>query len=142
MGIFPLLLLNILRYPTQKTLVPYERDGITPVAGAVVSHTDITERKAIEQMKDEFISIASHELKTPLTSLKGIVHILQLSFLKKMKGEGAKLLSTMDIQLDKLTKIIGDLLNVNTLPGKGLPLNYEEFEFSSLVQETVENVAT
>jgi signal transduction histidine kinase len=110
--------------------------------GAVVSHTDITERKAIEQMKDEFISIASHELKTPLTSLKGIVHILQLSFLKKMKGEGAKLLSTMDIQLDKLTKIIGDLLNVNTLPGKGLPLNYEEFEFSTLVQETVENVAT
>jgi len=110
--------------------------------GAVVSHTDITERKTIEQMKDEFISIASHELKTPLTSLKGIVHILQLSFLNKMKGEGAKLLNTMDIQLDKLTKIIGDFLNVNALPGKNLPFNYEEFEFKNLVQETVENVST
>lgn len=110
--------------------------------GAVVSHTDITERKTIEQMKDEFISIASHELKTPLTSLKGIVHILQLSFLNKMRGEGAKLLNTMDIQLDKLTKIIGDFLNVNALPGKNLPFNYEEFDFKNLVQETVENVST
>ena len=91
--------------------------------GAVVSHTDISERKAMEQMKDEFISIASHELKTPITSLKGIVHILQLSFEKKMKGEVGKLLSTMDIQLNKLTRIIGDLLVVNTMPGKKIYLN-------------------
>ncbi len=108
--------------------------------GAVVSHTDISERKAIEQMKDEFISIASHELKTPITSLKGIVHILQLSFEKKMKGEVGKLLSTMDIQLNKLTKIIGDVLVVNTMPGKKMYLNNEKFNFKNLVKETVQNV--
>lgn len=108
--------------------------------GAVVSHTDITERKAMEKMKDEFISIASHELKTPITSLKGIVHILQLSFEKKMKGEVGKLLSTMDIQLNKLTRIIGDLLVVNTMPGKKIYLNTEKFNFKNLVKETVQNV--
>lgn len=108
--------------------------------GAVVSHTDISERKAMDQMKDEFIGIASHELKTPITSLKGIVHILQLSFEKKMKGEVGKLLSTMDIQLNKLTKIVGDLLVVNTMPGKKMLLSNEEFNFKNLVTETVQNV--
>lgn len=108
--------------------------------GAVVSHTDISERKAMDKMKDEFISIASHELKTPITSLKGIVHILQLSFEKKVKGEMGKLLSTMDIQLNKLTKIIGDLLVVNTMPGKKIYLVNEKFNFKNLVKETVQNV--
>ena len=108
--------------------------------GAVISHTDISERKEMEQMKDEFINIASHELKTPITSLKGIVHILQLSFGKKMKGEVGKLLSTMDIQLNKLTRIIGDLLVVNIVPGKKIYLNKEKFNFKSLVKETVQNV--
>ena len=108
--------------------------------GAVVSHNDISERKAMDQMKDEFISIASHELKTPITSLKGIVHILQLSFERKMKGEVGKLLSTMDIQLNKLTKIIGDLLVVNTRPGKKVYLSSERFNFKNLVKETVQNV--
>ncbi|MEP7251950.1 MAG: PAS domain-containing sensor histidine kinase [Ginsengibacter sp.] len=108
--------------------------------GVVISHTDITERKAIEQIKDDFVSVASHELKTPITSLKGIVHILQLSFGNKMKGEVGKLLSTMDIQLNKLTKIIGDLLVVNAMPGKKLSLSTERFNFKNLVKETVQNV--
>ncbi|MEO6289221.1 MAG: PAS domain-containing sensor histidine kinase [Ginsengibacter sp.] len=109
--------------------------------GVVISHTDITERKEMEQMKDEFISIASHELKTPITSLKGIVHILQLSFLKQLKGEGAKLLKTMDIQLNKLTKIIADLLIVNSIPGQKMLLSKEKFDFKNLVYETVQNVS-
>ena len=116
---------------------------VTPLPdleGAVISHTDITERKAIEQIKDDFVSVASHELKTPITSLKGIVHILQLSFGTKMKGEVGKLLSTMDIQLNKLTKIIGDLLVVNAMPGKKLTLSTERFNFKNLVKETVQNV--
>lgn len=108
--------------------------------GAIVSHTDITEMKAMRKMKDEFVNVVSHELKTPLTSLKGIVHILQLSFLKKIRGEGARLLKTMDAQLDKLARIIGDLLDIYTIPGHQLQLSSEEFDFKNLITETVENI--
>ncbi|MEO7961266.1 MAG: ATP-binding protein [Ginsengibacter sp.] len=108
--------------------------------GAVISHTDITERKQIDQMKNEFIGIASHELKTPITSLKGIVHILQLSYAKQFKGEFSRLLSTMDIQLNKLNKIIGDLLVINTIPGKEIHLGVERFNFKTLIRETIQNV--
>lgn len=110
------------------------------LTGAVVSHTDITEWKVMEKMKDDFINVASHELKTPITSLKGIVHILKLSFLKKVKGEGERLLSTMDSQLNKLTRIIGDLLDIYTIPGQEMILREEKFDFSELVLATVENV--
>lgn len=125
--------------PTTKRWFLMSVTALPGSLGAVVSHTDITERKAMEQMKDEFISLASHELKTPITSLKGIVHILQLSYGKKISGEGAKLLITMDTQLNKLTKIIRDLLDVNTIPGQKLQLSNEEFDFKNLVQEAVEN---
>jgi len=108
--------------------------------GAIVTHTDITEQKIIEKMRDDFINIVSHELKTPITSLKGIVHILQLSFLKKMTGDGSRLLSTMDSQLDKLTRIIGDLLDIYTVPGQEMTLDTVPFDFTKLVVETVDNV--
>ena len=117
-----------------------ELNTLPDVQGVLVSHTEITGRKATEQMKDDFISIASHELKTPITSLKGIVHILQLSFDKKVRGETSKLLNTMDIQLDKLSKIISDLLVVNGSTCNQIYLNDEKFNFKNLVKETVRNV--
>ncbi len=111
------------------------------IPGVVVSHTDITEPKTNEKKKDEFLRIASHELKTPITSLKGIAHILKLSFGEKMNREASKLLSTMDIQLNKLTKIIDDLLVVNAKPGRNFTLNTGEFNFQKLVKQTVKNVS-
>ncbi len=126
--------------PAKKRWFLMKVNPLPDFEGAVVSHTDISERKSIDEMKDEFISIASHELKTPITSLKGIVHILQLSFEKKMKGEVGKLLRTMDIQLNKLNKIVSDVLVVNTMPGKEMHLINEKFNFKGLVKETVQNV--
>ncbi|MEO6188000.1 MAG: PAS domain-containing sensor histidine kinase [Ginsengibacter sp.] len=114
--------------------------GLPSLQGAIVTHDDITDRKEIELMKDEFISIASHELKTPITSLKGIVHILKLSFGKQMRGEGGKLLSTMESQLNKLVKILSDLLVMNATPGAKVLLHLEKFDFKKLVNETVRNV--
>ena len=126
--------------PAKKRWFLLSVTGLPGAHGAVVSHTDITDRKEVEQMKEDFISIASHELKTPLTSLKALIHIFHLSFLKQMKGDGAKLLNIMDAQLDKLTKVIKDVLDVSTMQGGALPLIYEEFDFSALVQETVKNI--
>ncbi len=107
---------------------------------ALIIHTDITERKADEKWREQFFAIASHELKMPITSLKGIAHIFKISFEKQINREGAKLLAAMDIQLNKLTKIIDDVLLVNTRPDRDIILHKEFFSFSKLVRQTVQNV--
>ncbi len=104
------------------------------------TNTDIEEHKYGEQKKDEFISIASHELKTPITSLKGIVFILKEMLEETSLPRAVKLLSTMDNQLIKLNKLVTDLLDVNNIEGNQLELKREDFEFSELIKETVESV--
>jgi signal transduction histidine kinase len=77
---------------------------------------DITERKELDQRKDEFISIASHELKTPLTSLKTLIQFLH----RRLKKEGdlrivGDDLNLMEAQVDNLKRLIDDLLNVSKI---------------------------
>ena len=104
------------------------------------TNTDIQEKKYEEQKKDEFISIASHELKTPITSLKGVVFILK-EILDEFKiSKAVKLLDTMDNQLIKLTKLVTDLLDVNNIEDQQLKLDKADFEFSGLIKETVDSV--
>src|SRR5205085_7570036 len=69
------------------------------------------QRKALDK-KDEFISVASHELKTPVTSLKGFTQILQMAFEKQGNAMADNLLPKMDHQINKLTNLINDLLDV------------------------------
>src|SRR5260370_30390307 len=76
---------------------------------------DITERKEIERRKDDFISMASHELKTPITSLKGFTQVLQLRLKQHADQKALRFLSIMDAQLNKLTNLIYQLLDLSKL---------------------------
>jgi two-component system CheB/CheR fusion protein len=110
------------------------------VMAVVINYRDVTERKYHERQKEEFIGIASHELKTPVTSIKGYVQVLQ----KRMKTEGnAKaviFLKKMDAQLDKLTRLIGDLLDSNKIEGGRLIFDEGEYDFNALVADIVDEM--
>ena len=101
---------------------------------------DITERVLAEQRKDEFISMTSHELKTPVTSLKGFTHVLQRRLTKQDDSQGLHYLSRMDAQLNKLTKLISELLDISRMQVGKLAFQNESFDLDALIAETVENV--
>jgi PAS domain S-box-containing protein len=101
---------------------------------------DITQRKNLENQKEEFMSIASHELKTPITSLKVFTEILERDFLRKGDKHTAKLLRKMDMQIDKLTKLISDLLDITRIGEGKLIFRKDRFDFNLLVMEIVEEV--
>jgi PAS domain S-box-containing protein len=101
---------------------------------------DITERIQAEQRKDEFISMTSHELKTPVTSLKGFTHVLQRRLTKQGDEQGLHYLSRMNAQLDKLVKLISDLLDISRMQTGHLTFQNEAFDLDKLIYETVENV--
>lgn len=116
------------------------RDDEGRVIGAAKIARDISERKAFEQRKDEFISMASHELKTPITSLKGFTQILQRRLRQTKNEDALNLLARMDAQINKITKLIGELLDVSKMQAGPLEYHKELFNLNTLVQEMVENV--
>ncbi|HZS77096.1 MAG TPA: ATP-binding protein [Ktedonobacteraceae bacterium] len=115
------------------------------IDGILVHAVDVTEqvnaRKRIEelsQQKDEFIGIASHELKTPVTSLKGYAQLLERRFRGAGDERAAMLFQRMDAQLDKLTALIRDLLDATKIESGKLLFTPSTFDFNELVSETVE----
>jgi two-component system phosphate regulon sensor histidine kinase PhoR len=102
--------------------------------------TDITGRKELEQRKDEFISMASHELKTPITSIIGFTQILQKRFRKLEDQQSLYFLDRMNTQLNKLTALINSLLDISKMQAGELVYHKSIFDMDVLVRETVENV--
>jgi PAS domain S-box-containing protein len=101
---------------------------------------DITERMIVDRRKDEFISMTSHELKTPVTSLKGFTNVLQRRLTKQGDTQGLHYLSRMEAQLDKLTALISELLNISRMQSGKLTLREEPIDLDALIEETVEMV--
>lgn len=112
--------------------VYYSKDGIS------IYFTDITDRKEQDARKDDFISIASHELKTPVTSVRGYLQILK----KRVKTVGLKselgLINKTLEQIDRLNSLVEDLLDVSKIQSGKLDLKLSYFDFNKLVKETVE----
>lgn len=99
---------------------------------------EIEFRKEAERKKDEFISIASHELKTPLTSVKGYVQLLERS-IKKGDGETVKKhLGKAQIQLEKLNSLIADLLDISKIESGKLKFNKQDFSIDLLLDNVIE----
>ena len=98
---------------------------------------DITARKNTEKQKDDFISVASHELKTPVTSIKGYSQLILQNLREQGDDTNIALLMSMNGQIDRLTKLLFTLLDTtSTLEGK-LRLALEAFDINELIAQEV-----
>ena len=101
---------------------------------------DITERKRLEQQKEDFISIASHELKTPVTSIKAYTEVLHEIFSESADAGNAQLMKKMDAQVDRLIDLIRVLLDTSKLAEGELTLHLEKFDLCNLVSQRVRDL--
>lgn len=99
---------------------------------------EIEFRKEAERKKDEFISIASHELKTPLTSVKGYVQLLERSVDKGDTLTVKKHLGKAQVQLEKLNSLIADLLDISKIESGKLKFNKQEFCIDELIDNVID----
>jgi PAS domain S-box-containing protein len=91
--------------------------------------------KALSAKKDEFIALASHELKTPLTTIKGYLQILE----KKEKEKADKLFIERTLnQVDKLNSLVSDLFDISKIEAGTLLLYNETFDIRELIFEVIE----
>lgn len=102
------------------------------------SSTDINEFKILQNHKDTFLSIASHELKTPLTSIKIYAQFLERALKKIGDAKNAEFAKKMDEQIIKLTNLIGELLDVTKINTGKIQLNEDYFNFKELIDDVVD----
>ncbi|TWR31557.1 PAS domain S-box protein [Mucilaginibacter pallidiroseus] len=106
----------------------------------LLSIEDITERRAIEVRKDDFLSVASHELKTPLTTVKGYVQVIN-HMLSEQSGDKLKeIVGKTSTQIDRLNKLIAELLDVSKIQSGNLEIHRDVFDFDKMVKEVIENI--
>jgi len=110
------------------------------VGAVVINYRDMSQRKALETQKDDFIGIASHELKTPVTSLKAYTQILQKKFEKYGDPVASQNLVKMEVQINKLSALIGDLLDVTKIESGKIVFNKNLFVFDPMVAVTVDEL--
>jgi signal transduction histidine kinase len=99
---------------------------------------EIEIRKIAESKKDEFISIASHELKTPLTSIKAYLQILKRSVDEDDKRALKDYIHRSQIQIEKLNNLVTDLLDVSQIESGKIKFNKKFFNFRTLLDSTVD----
>ncbi|MGZ6390931.1 MAG: ATP-binding protein [Ktedonobacterales bacterium] len=122
--------------PVQFSASPI-RDEQGLIIGAVGIAADITALYSLERQKDEFLGIASHELKTPLTSLKGLTQLTRRR-LERSGAPEAQYLARMEYAIRRMETLVNDLLDISRIESGKLALRLEPCEFISLCRQVVD----
>jgi PAS domain S-box-containing protein len=101
---------------------------------------DITEKQAIDRMKDEFISIVSHELRTPLTAIRGSLGILETGVLNNRPEKAKHMLQVALNNSDRLVRLVNDILELERLSSGKAPLVMEACYAEDLMRRAMESV--
>lgn len=106
----------------------------------LIAIEDITDRRAIEQRKDDFLSIASHELKTPLTTIKGYVQIINRLLPQTADEKLKNAVGKTTLYIERLNSLIAELLDVSRIQSGNLELHWEPFDFDTMLHEAVDSI--
>lgn len=107
--------------------------------GAVVILQDVTARRKLETEKDQFLSIVSHELKTPLTTIKGLNDLARRRLTRgRSVDDVLPNLETVGQQVQRMEHLIGDLLDMRRLENGVLPLSMASVNLPTLLHEACE----
>ena len=127
--------------PVLLSINPLDTD-VDPCMSIIVTDLSFQKQSQAQQIemdkKDEFITIASHELRTPVTSIKGYIQLLKYTFMQEGNKVAAELLTKADLQVNKLTSLINDLLDVKKMEKGQLIYHEAHFDFNCLVKEMLE----
>jgi signal transduction histidine kinase len=101
---------------------------------------DNSARKELEQRKDTFISMASHELRTPLTALKLQTTLLHRQLARQGTLDQAPALASMEAQLNKVNRLVGELLDVSKIQARRLEYVREKVDLDALLREIADTM--
>ncbi len=114
-------------------------EGVAQSAAIALENAKLyQDSQAAVALRDDFISVASHELKTPLTSVKIFTEVLLKNCVQNGDQKSAGHLSKMNKQLDKLNELIFDMLNISKIQAGRLEFNHKLFSFDNVIDDIVD----
>ena len=123
------------------TYIPHLQEQ-DKVQGFFALTNDISDRKAIERMKDEFISVVSHELRTPLTSIHSSLKILATGKLGSLSTQGERMLKIADEQTERLVHLVNNVLDLQRIQSGKITMNKQACQAQELMVEAVQAMKT
>ena len=121
------------RFPAAITVSPILRDG--RAMGAIKIFRDISKEKEVDRMKTEFISLASHELRTPLTVIREGVSLVVDEILGPTTGDQRSFLSMVLTDIDRLGRIINNLLDVSKIEAGKMDLRRTFISLTAVAED-------
>lgn len=123
-------------FPVEFSVTPMVEHGIN--VGSVLSFRDISQRYALDRMKDEFISTVSHELRTPLTSIRGALGLLSAGLLGEISEKASNLMRIAVSNSDRLVRLINDILDLERMQSGRAPLSFRTCALNELAQQAID----
>lgn len=108
----------------------------------IVIFQDITDKKKREEEKDEYIGVASHELRTPVTSLLLYAELLKDYIGSQMNKDAGKIFNDMKGQIKRILNLTEDLLVMNEIERRKLTLNKNTFNINTFIKKIINNFKT
>lgn len=121
------------------------RDAAGSIRGAVVVTHDMTDLRRVEKEKEEFLSLVTHELKTPLTPLKSVAQLIRLRVRRARDGEREldldsleRNLAAIERQVDRMDRLVTDLLDVSRVGRGRFDLVPTSMDLAAVAREVVQ----
>ncbi len=121
--------------PVSVTVAPILLDG-RPV-GAIEVFRDITLEQEIDKMKSEFISIASHQLRTPLTAIKTYSHLLSSGYRGDLSSDQQEFMDIIISSIDRMNDLINTLLDISRFEEGKIGMTTQNVPVDDLVEELI-----
>ena len=120
--------------------------ALTPIldhgrlSGSVLSFRDISQRYALDRLKEEFISTVSHELRTPLTSIHGALGLLSSGNVGQFNDKASNLLRIASSNSARLVRLINDILDLERIQSGREPLAFRPVQLGQLVRQAIDGM--
>jgi len=117
------------------------RDSQNNLLGAIGIFRDISYEQKLDQMKNEFVSITAHELRTPMTAIKGYLSMILEGDFGPIKPELKKVLQETYTSNERLIRLIGDVLDVSRLEEERMEIREEVVDITTIINSVVSELA-
>jgi signal transduction histidine kinase len=124
-------------FPAEVGLTDFENSAGSKYLVVVA---DVTQRQEVDRLRQEFMSMVGHDLRAPLTSVRGFLDLLDANICGELNEKGKKKLKAADAAMDNLLTLIKDLLDIERSRAGMLTLDKKPLLFNDLVERAIESI--